>query len=77
MEIRRLRNEKQAIQAEEASQQDLRTRIDDLITSLDNLSCELTEYDEQYVRTLLEKITVFDDYFIAEFKSGIEIQINE
>lgn len=77
MEIRRLRKEKQAIHAEEASQQGLRTRIDELIAFLDDLSCELTEYDEQYVRTLLDKITVYDDHFVVEFKSGIEIQIDE
>ncbi len=76
MEIRRLREEKQAIQAEEASHQDQRARIDELITFLGDLTCELTEYDEQYVRKLLEKITVYDDYFIVEFKSGIEIQID-
>jgi hypothetical protein len=44
---------------------------------LNDLPCELTEYEEDYVRTLLEKITVYDDYFIVEFKSGIEIQIDE
>ena len=77
MEIRKLRNEKQAIQAEEASHQDRRTRINELITFLDDLACELTEYDEQYVRTLIEKITVYDDYFVVEFKSGIEIKIDE
>lgn len=77
MEIRKLRNEKLAIQAEEASHQDRRTRIDELITFLEDLTCELTEYDEQYVRTLLEKITVHDNHFIVEFKSGIEIQIDE
>lgn len=77
MEIRRLRNEKQAIQAEEASRHDLKTRIDELIAFLEDLACELTEYDEQYVRTLLDKITVYDDHFIVEFKSGIEIEIDE
>lgn len=77
MEIRKLRNEKHAIQAEEASHQDRRARIDELITFLEDLTCELIEYNEQYVRTLLEKITVHDDYFIVEFKSGIEIQIDE
>ncbi len=77
MEIRRLRNEKQALQAEGASDRDLKTRIDEMMTFLDGLSCELTEYDEQYVRILIEKITVYDDYFIVEFKSGIEIQIDE
>lgn len=39
--------------------------------------CELAEYEEDYVRTLLEKITVYDDHIIVEFKSGIEIQIDE
>lgn len=77
MEIKRLREEKQAIQAEEASHQDRRTRIDEMITFLEDLTCELTEYDEQYVRKLLEKITVHDNHFIVEFKSGIEIQIDE
>ncbi len=72
-----MRNEKQAIQAEEASRHDLKTRIDELIAFLEDLACELTEYDEQYVRTLLDKITVCDDHFIVEFKSGIEIQIDE
>ena len=77
MEIRRLREEKQAIQTEEASRQDLKTRIDELIAFLEDLPCELTEYDEQFVRTLLDKITVYDNHFIVEFKSGIEIQIDE
>lgn len=77
MEIRRLRDEKLAIQAEDSSRQDLRKRIDELIAFLEDLPCELTEYDEQFVRTLIEKITIFDDYFIVEFKSGIEIQIDE
>ncbi len=77
MEIRRLRDEKQAIQAEDASRQDLKKRIDELIAFLEDLSCELTGYDEQYVRTLIEKITIYDDCYIVEFKSGIEIQIDE
>ena len=75
MEIRRLRNEKQAIQAEDASRQDLKKRIDELIAFLEDLPCELTEYDEQFVRTLIDKIIVFDNHFIVEFKSGIEIKI--
>ncbi|WP_080647583.1 recombinase zinc beta ribbon domain-containing protein [Desulfitobacterium hafniense] len=77
MEIRRLRDEKQAIQTEEASRQDLKERIDELMDFLNGLPCDLIEYDEQYVRALLEKITVYDDHFIVEFKSGIEIQIDE
>lgn len=77
MEIRRLRDEKQDIQTEEASRQDLKARIDELIAFLEDLPCELTEYDEQFIRTLLDKITIYDDHFIVEFKSGIDIQIDE
>ena len=77
MEVRRLRNEKQALRAEEASNQDLKLRVDEMMTFLDCLSSELNEYDEQYTRTLIDKITVYDDHFIVEFKSGIEIQIDE
>lgn len=77
MEIRRLRDEKQSIQAENASQEDMKTRIDEMKAFFEGLSCEITEYDEQFVKKLIEKITVFDDQFIVEFKSGIEMQIDE
>ncbi|PAC31602.1 resolvase, partial [Caldifermentibacillus hisashii] len=36
-------------------------------------SCELEEYDEQLVRWLIEKVTVFDEKLTIEFKSGIEV----
>lgn len=77
MEIRRLRDEKLALQNQQASHQELKKRIDEMMSFLNNMSCELTEYQEEYVRVLLEKITVYDDYIIVEFKSGIEIRIEE
>jgi hypothetical protein len=77
MEIRRLRDEQQALQNEQASRQDLKIRVDEMMHFLNNLPCELNEYEEEYVRTLLERITVYDDHIIVEFKSGIEIQIEE
>ena len=36
---------------------------------------ELQEYDEQLVRRLIEKITVFDNKLTFEFKSCVEIEI--
>lgn len=77
MEIRRLRDEKQALQNEQACRQDMKTRIGEMMSFLNDLPCELTEYEEEYVRTLIEKITIYDDHIIVAFKSGIEIQINE
>ena len=39
-----------------------------------------TEYDEQLVRRLIEKVTVYEDKFAVEFKSdsasGIKIDVN-
>ena len=40
MEIRRLREEKQTIQAEDASRKDRKKRIDELIAFLEELPCE-------------------------------------
>lgn len=35
----------------------------------------LTEYDEPLVRRLIEKVTVYEDKFTVEFKSGLTIDI--
>ncbi|WP_041715263.1 hypothetical protein [Acetivibrio clariflavus] len=42
---------------------------------LNEQSYELEEYDEQIVRRLIEKVTVFDDKLTVEFKSGVETYI--
>jgi spore coat protein CotH len=38
-------------------------------------SYELKEYDEQMVRRLIEKVTVFDEKMNIELKSGVEIDL--
>jgi hypothetical protein len=42
---------------------------------LNEQSYELEEYDEQLVRRLIEKVTVFDNKLTVEFKSGVEIDV--
>jgi len=42
---------------------------------LNEQSYELEEYDEQLVRRLIEKVTVFDNKLTVEFKSGVEIYV--
>ena len=37
----------------------------------------LTEYDEPLVRRLIKKVTVFEDKFTVEFKSGVTVDVNE
>lgn len=36
---------------------------------------DITEFDEALVKKLIEKITLFEDHFTVEFKSGITIDI--
>ena len=36
---------------------------------------EIAEFDESLVRKLIQQITVYDDHFTAEFKSGLTIDI--
>ena len=48
-----------------------------MVTFLQSEPEEVTEYSESLVRRMIEKITVYDDHFVVEFKSGSEITINE
>jgi hypothetical protein len=36
---------------------------------------DITEFDDSLVRKLIQQITVYDDHFTVEFKSGITINI--
>jgi len=38
-------------------------------------STALTEYDEALDRRLIEKVTVYEDKFTVEFKSGVTVDI--
>ena len=43
---------------------------------LEQQSTEVTEYDELLVRQLIEKVTVYDDRFEVEFKSGAKVDVD-
>ena len=36
----------------------------------------ITEYDEQLTRRLIEKITVYEDHYTIEFKSGTSMDVH-
>lgn len=74
-EIYRLRELKHNILAENAEREGKRERIADMAEFLNEQSYELEEYDEQLVRRLIEKITVFDEKLTVEFKSGVELDV--
>lgn len=74
-EIDRLREAKQNIMVEDAEREGSRQRVQEMMEYLQKQPAEVTEYDEQLVRRLIEKITVFDEKFVVEFKAGVEVEI--
>ena len=46
-----------------------------ILTFIDSQGGPVTEYDEALVRRLIEKVTVYDDHFTVEFKSGLKTDI--
>ena len=76
-EIHRLRDRKQKLQVENANRDELKKRIADMSTFLKKQTAALTEYDEQLIRRLIEKVTIYEDKFTVEFKSGLTVDVNE
>ena len=49
--------------------------IGDLISFLDEQTEAVTEYSEPLARRLIEKITVYDEKLLIEFKSGLTVEV--
>ena len=52
-------------------------RIKELQDFIGQQETEVTVFDEEPVRRLIEKITVFIDHFTVEFKSGVSVNITK
>ena len=50
-------------------------RIKDLQDFIKKQATDITEFDEMLVSRNIAKITVFEDHFTVNFKSGITIDI--
>ena len=74
-EINRLRKERHKALAEDAGKKGSKQRLEEMEKFLNEQSTLLEEYDEQLVRRLIEKITVYDDKLTIEFKSGVEVDV--
>ena len=72
-EIHRLLELKQNALAKSAEREGLKKRIAEMREFLDSQPTEVLEYDEQLVRRLIEKVTVYDERFEVEFKSGMAV----
>ena len=74
-EIDRLRELKQDAMVENAVREGLKQRIAEMQQFLAEQTDEIEEYDETLVRRMIEKITVYEDRFTVEFKSGTSIDV--
>lgn len=50
-------------------------KVRELEEFIDSQGGPVTGYDEALVRRLIEKVTVYDDHFTVEFKSGLETDV--
>lgn len=76
-EIYHLREQKQKAQVENAGRDEQRKRIADMSTFLQDQPTAISEYGEQLVRRLIEKVTIYEDKFTVEFKSGVSVDVDE
>ena len=74
-EIYRLRDERHKVLAEEAGKKGSKQRLEEMVDFLNEQPTLLEEYDEQLVKKLIEKITVYEDKLTVEFKSGTMIDV--
>ena len=74
-EIHKLREQRQDVLTQDAERDGKRQRIEEMRGFLEKQVNEPLAYDEQLVRRLVEKITVYDDRLTVEFKSGLEIDM--
>ena len=50
-------------------------KFEEMRQFLQTQSSRVTEYDEQMVRRLISKITVYSDKLMFEFKSGMTVEL--
>ena len=55
--------------------QELQEHLEDLDNFIDEQTEAITEYSEALVRRLIEKITVYAEKLVVEFKSGLQIVV--
>ena len=73
-EIHSIREQRQKVLAQDAERDGQKKHIEELKAFLEEQKDIPIEYDEQLVRRLVEKVTVYDERIVVEFKSGVEIE---
>ncbi|WP_330641312.1 recombinase family protein [Faecalicatena sp.] len=74
-EIDRLREMKQNTLVENAERDGLKQRIAEMVDFLKDQNADIEGYDEALVRKMIEKVMVYEEKFVVEFKSGISLEV--
>lgn len=74
-EIYRLREAKHNALSDNAEREGLKKRISEMQQFLAEQQQDITEYNEQLVRRLIEKITIYEEKATVEFKSGTSVDL--
>ena len=74
-EIFHLRELQQQTDSDETTKAIQMERIKELQDFIGQQSNELTEFDEKLVKRWLRQISIWDDYYIVELKSGLSIDV--
>ncbi|MGP1505524.1 MAG: recombinase family protein [Eggerthia catenaformis] len=76
-EILRLRDERNQIAVDTSVRDEQIARIKEIQDFIKDQRTDITEFDEAIIRRWIKQITVYDDSFTIEFKSGLIIDIDE
>ena len=70
-----LQEKRQKILTMVAARKDVKERIEDLSSFLNEQVEAVTEYSDVLVRRLIERIIIYDKILVVEFKSTLEIEV--
>ena len=76
-EIVKLREERQQLAVDTSVLDDQIERIKEIQDFIRSQRTDITEFDEALIRRWIKHITVYEDYFTVELKSGRSIDVDE
>lgn len=76
-EILKLREERQQLAVDTSVLDDQIERIKEIQDFIRSQRTDITEFDEALIRRWIKHITVYEDHFTVELKSGLSIDVDE
>ena len=74
-QIIQLKEKKQSILLSKAESNNSKQRMAEMMEFIEQVGKDRLEYDEVFVRRLVEQVMVYDENITIKFKSGIEIEV--